>query len=336
MVRSGTERLLSTDRESAGVHQVSEELPSSGDLEDLESLLLGDQVNGARGGHGPGETLDARLEVGDGLLGPVGNDGDRVGGSDERVLSVDHVSVSITVRGSSKLDVLLVDSLDEVVGVGQVGVRMRTAKVGERHAVLDRRLVESEGLDKDGSTVRASDTVQGVEQDGRLGGSVVEPVLDHVKVKDRLEELEVVGDGVHDGDLEGAVLKLANLGQVELGSLGYVSCDNCATHVGKVDRLVLLDVLGDLVDAVGDVLGSGTTIGSVKLDTKVVVGSTGVVRGGEQDTSVGLERSDQGGDGGGGEDRVLAEDNVLDTVGSGDLEDDLRSLGRLHSQQWEG
>ena len=100
-------------------------------------------------------------------------------------------------------------------------------------------------------------------------------------------------------------------------------------YIWKVDSLVLLDVLSDLVNLVGDILRSGTTVGSVELNTKVVVGSTRVVRGGKEDTTVSLERADEGRDSWGGDNGVLSDDNVLDTVGSTDAEDDLSSLWRL-------
>ena len=102
--------------------------------------------------------------------------------------------------------------------VREIRVGVETAKVGERGTVLDGRLVEAELVNKDGSTVRAGHTVECVKEDGRLGRGVVQPVLDHVKVEDGLEQLDVVGHGIDDGDLERAVLELAKLGEVELGS----------------------------------------------------------------------------------------------------------------------
>jgi len=218
VVGSSSERLLTTDGQSSSVHQVSEELPSGRDLEALEASLLGNDVDGSTGRHGPGETLDTALEIRDGLLRPVGNDGNGVRWGDESALSVDHVSVTVTVRGRAELDVVLLHDLDERVSVREVRIRVEAAEVGQRGAVLDGRLVQAELLDEDGSAVRASDTVQGVEENGRLGRSVVQPVLDHVKVEDLLEERDVVGDGIDNGDLERAVLELAELGQVKLGS----------------------------------------------------------------------------------------------------------------------
>ena len=44
----------------------------------------------------------------------------------------------------------------------------------------------------------------------------MKPVLDHVKVENGFQEVEVIGDGVDDGNLERAVGELASLAQVKL------------------------------------------------------------------------------------------------------------------------
>ena len=124
------------------------------------------------------------------------------------------------------------------------------------------------------------------------------------------------------------MLEFAELGQVEL-ELAPKNHRKLATYVLEVDLLVLLDVSGDVVDLVGDILRSRSTVGSVELDTKVVVRSTWVVRRGKEDTTIGLVRSNQGGDGRGGEDRVLTDDDVLDTVTGSETENDLGSFWRL-------
>jgi hypothetical protein len=58
----------------------------------------------------------------------------------------------------------------------------------------------------------------------------VEPVLDHPKVEDLLEERDVVGDRVNDGDLERAVVELADLGEVELVGSAPERGEDCMSH----------------------------------------------------------------------------------------------------------
>ena len=81
------------------------------------------------------------------------------------------------------------------------------------------------------------------------------------------------------------------------------------------------------MDPVGDLLGCGSTIRDVELDTKIVIGSTGVMARSQQDTTIGLLLPDQSRDSGGREDRVLSENNVLDSITGRKLENDLDSFG---------
>lgn len=171
VVGSGTERFLTADGQSAGIHQVSEELPSGWNFEHLETLGLGHAVDRLGRGHGSGETLDTVLEVRDRLFGPVGDNSDGIRGSDESAGAVNHVSVTIAVGSGTKDDLLVFDGLDEVVRVRQVRIRVGTAKVGFRDAVLARGSVEAEDVAEDGLSVWAGDTVEGVEEDS--GGLAV-------------------------------------------------------------------------------------------------------------------------------------------------------------------
>lgn len=91
------------------------------------------------------------------------------------------------------------------------------------------------------------------------------------------------------------------------------------------------------MDGVGHILGGRSTIGSVELDTKVIIGTTWVVGSSEENTTISLEGSDKCRASGGGEDGVLAENDVLDAVGSTDTEDNLGCLGRLKTiRKWGG
>ena len=82
------------------------------DLEVFETLLLGNKINGRAGWHTPSQALNTALLEVRNRLGPVCNDGNGVTGGDERALSVDHVAITITIGGSTKGNVVLLDSLD--------------------------------------------------------------------------------------------------------------------------------------------------------------------------------------------------------------------------------
>ena len=184
----------------------------------LETLLLRDKVDSLASRHAARETLDATLlEIRDGL-GPVCDDCHRVGWRHERALAVDHVPVTVTIAGSAERDVVLLDRLDERVRVGEVRVGVSATEVRQRLAVLHRGLGQAELLDEDAVGVGAGDTVQAVEEDLERVLVGEEEALDEVEVEDRLEELDVVRDGVDDLDLGGAVGRLADLGQIDLGA----------------------------------------------------------------------------------------------------------------------
>ena len=96
----------------------------------------------------------------------------------------------------------------------------------------------------------------------------------------------------------------------------------------EIDDLVGRDRLRLLKDLVRHVLWGWTTVRDVVFDTKIRVGASRVVRGGKEDTTIGLVLANNVRCSGGGEDRVLANDELSDTIGRTDLEDGLNGLGR--------
>jgi hypothetical protein len=189
-------------------------------------------------------------------LGMVGNDGERVTGGNESIGAINHVSVTVTVGSSTEGDVVLVDNLDQRVGIGQVGVGVTTVEVGARLAVLG-RTSESELLLEDGLAVRTSDAGKTIEKDLEVRVRR-EELLDQVKVEDVLEHVDIVGSAVNDLDLEGSVGVRADIGNINVGDRG---------------NLVGGEGLGGLVDLVGDRLRGRTAVGQVVLDTEVVLGA---------------------------------------------------------------
>ena len=100
------------------------------------------------------------------------------------------------------------------------------------------------------------------------------------------------------------------------------------TYRVQLNNFVLRDGLGPLEDLVGDILRSGTTIRYVVFDTEVVVWSAGVMRGSQEDTTIGLVLPDDIRRGGGRKNSVGADDKLRDLVCGGDLDDDLDGLWR--------
>lgn len=234
VVGTGTEGLFTADGQAAGVHEITEELPAcvserlapsqvkystsptSRNLEILKALLLGDHINGLAGWHTPSQALDATLlEVRDSIR-PMGDDRDRVRRRNECTLAINHVPVTITIAGSPKRDIVLLNSLDEGVRVGEVRIRVSSTKIGQRNAVLDRRLGKTELLEEDGLGVRTGDAMKTVEEDLEVLGVFVQEFLDQREVEDLLEQGHVISDGVDDGDFGRSIREISGFGKVDL------------------------------------------------------------------------------------------------------------------------
>lgn len=80
--------------------------------------------------------IQSLLEVWDGVSCIGCNHGHRVRRRDEELLAKDHVPVSVAVRGSPEgWGVIFPHQVYEVVGIGQVGVRMTSTKVFQGCAI---------------------------------------------------------------------------------------------------------------------------------------------------------------------------------------------------------
>lgn len=89
--------------------------------------------------------LQPRLEVGDGIS--IGcNHGHRVGWCDEELLPQNHVPVTIAIRGSAKVRALVTPAqVDQLLGIGQVGVRVAAPKVFLGNAIPANAMCVGEG-----------------------------------------------------------------------------------------------------------------------------------------------------------------------------------------------
>lgn len=218
VVASGTETLLTTDGDLLVVEQGTEELPSGGDLVALESLGLSHKVDSSRSGHGSCKTIHTLLlEPGD-QLSMVRDDSQAVTGGNEGVRSIDHVAVSITITGGTKVNTVLVHSLDQTVGVNEVGVGVTATEVWERGRVLGAAGRKAQLLLEDVDSIRTSHTMHAVEQNLEVLVRVKE-VLNEVEVEDLLEHCDVVSGRVDDFDLETAIGLGANLGDIDIRDL---------------------------------------------------------------------------------------------------------------------
>lgn len=135
----------------------------------------------------------------------MGDNCDGVRRGDESALSVDHVTVTISITGSTEVDIVFLDRLDKAVRIGQVRIWVSSAKVRRRNTVLDRRLVQTELVNEQSAGIWASNTVQAIEKNTELRLAPSEELLDEIKIENLLEKGYVVGNGIDDGDSCGSV-----------------------------------------------------------------------------------------------------------------------------------
>ena len=298
MIGTSSKTLLATDEggvilstiQGLGIHEVTKVLPTGGSFEEIKVQILGDKVNGTRGGHRASNALETTLslEVGDGV-GVRSDDGKGIRGGDKELSAEDHVAITIAIGGSSKgwdrsfnvnLVALLVKAHDgnELLGVCEVGIGVAAVEIILGSGIHAGALRLAKLVNEDGLRVGSVDSIHGVVDHGKIG--TIEKSLDGRKVEDALQKVDVNLGGIDnlDGNLLGAISP----------------SDGGAADGGDVDggevraHLVSLDSGGIIVNLISELLGSWAAVLAVVFDTKVLLRSTGVVRGGEDESTEGL------------------------------------------------
>lgn len=164
VVATGAEALLTADVHLVRVEKTTEEFPACRNLVALNTLLLGNEIDRARGGHASCETVDALLLEVWNELSVVRDDSQAVTGRNEAVGAVDHVPVAITVTGRAEVDAILVNRVHKRLGVDKIGIGVVATEIGLGYAVLG-AVWDTELLLKDVDTIIASNTAQAIEED---------------------------------------------------------------------------------------------------------------------------------------------------------------------------
>src|SRR5579859_6834668 len=113
-----TERLLTTDGKFIRIKQITEKLPTSRNLINLQPQLPRHQIQRPARRHTPRQPKHPILPEIRNRLSMMCNHRNGIRGRNECVMAVNHVSVSVAVGGSAKGNLLGVDAFDEGVGVG--------------------------------------------------------------------------------------------------------------------------------------------------------------------------------------------------------------------------
>ncbi len=242
-------------------------------------------------------------------MGVGAEDRERIGWRDIGVAAQDHVAVAVAVRrGSEVRRIRRHHEVEQVLGVGRIGVGVMPAEVGQRRAVDHRASAGFQLVLEDHMRVRPGHRVQAIETHPETRG---EQSADGVEVEQRLHQREILRDGIDDLDLH--PLDLDGPEAVDVDVRGVGDC------VGG-------DRLGMAEDRLGDVLRGRSAGADVVLDAEIAVRAAGIVARRQNDPAIGGEGANQRRDGGRRKDSALADDNSPEAVRRGDLDHDLDRL----------
>ncbi len=277
VIGAGAEALLAAERDAPGIEQIAEELPARRRLVARDVEGLGDTVDGLARRHRARDPLEpvpvARHEFGIGR-----DDGQAVARGHEEVLAEDHVAIAVAIRGCAEVEgVAAVHEFDEVLGIGQVRVRVAAAEIGKRRRVDDRAGHGAETVLDDLPGIGPRDRVHGVE--AAVEQATLEQAADCREVEQGLHEFGIVGDRVDDVDEH----------RPEPGAAVRVDRNSGIGLEGPVAA----DLEAATVDLVRERLGRWTAVGHVELDAEIAVGAARVMAGRQNDAAVAGVLADQ-------------------------------------------
>lgn len=146
----------------------------------------------------------------------MSNDSHRVRGRNECTLAVDHVSITVTVASCTKLDVILLNGLDEGVSICQVGIRMTSTEIGKGNAILDGILAKTESVNKNSASIRTGNTVETIEKDSEVVLVLLEEGFDEREIENLFQEDDIIRNRVDDDDFRRTEAGFANFSKIDL------------------------------------------------------------------------------------------------------------------------
>ncbi len=309
VVGAGAKAFLAAQGHPASIQQVAEELPAGGGLEAFHPETRRHPVGGLAGGHGAGDAADP-LAVAGHVVGIGGEHRQAVAGGDEEAPAQDHVAVAVAVGGRAEIRRLTAEELlHQVVGMGQVRIRVSPAEVRQGFGAHHRTGLRAQPVLQDAHSIGPGDRVHGIEAHVEMPR--VEQGVDAVEVEQGLHQGLVVGHRVDHFD--------AHLAEPCLSQVVDV-------HVGDLGDVVARKAQGGLVDGAGDRFRGRPAVGDVVLDAEVRVRAAGVVARREHDAPLGPVLADHAGGGGGGEDPSGAHQDPGNAIGGGHAQDHLDGL----------
>mmetsp|Transcript_3291 Transcript_3291/g.6173 ORF Transcript_3291/g.6173 Transcript_3291/m.6173 type:complete len:292 (+) Transcript_3291:2063-2938(+) len=217
VVGSSAEALLTANLNATGIHEIAEKLPTGRSFEHFKPILLGYVIQGRCSRHRTSHALQALLEVGNTTLCTGSNDRNGVRRSHKESLSENHVAISVTVRGGTKvrgIGVLRwVTLVHQFRSVRQIGIRMAPTKVLQRCSAHNRIRASAQLRNENSSCVWSGDSTHAVKQEPEIRAP--HKLLELVKVKHCLEKRDVVICTVNHFDFKVRSVAVGELGRSE-------------------------------------------------------------------------------------------------------------------------
>ncbi len=308
MAGAGAEAFLAAERDLAGIHQVAEELPAGRRLVTGHAEFPGNAVgrrtrrHRARDARQPGRVARRQRGIG-------GDEGEAVGRIDEEVAAENHVAVAVAVRSGAEVGrVLAVHDRHQLVGIGQVGVRMAAAEIGQGHAVDHRARGRAQPAFENLPGIGSGHRVHGIEAQAK---AAADQFAYRGEIEQRFHEFGIVGHRVDDFHAHVA--------------------ERMAARAVEIDRRRIDDAIARQraaagENSVGDLLRRRAAVGGVVLDAEIALGTARVVAGGEDDAAERAVLADHCGCRRRRQDAALPHQHLRDAVGGSHPENDLDRL----------
>jgi hypothetical protein len=202
-------------------------------------------------------------------VGVRGHHRQAVAGADEEAAPEDHVAVPVAIRCSAEVRRIAPEhELAQFAGVGKVGVGMAPTEIGQGFLAHHGARRCAKAFLQDLHGVGSGDGVHGIEPHAEAVR--LDQCAHGREIEQRVHQVGVVGDRVHDLDLHLAELLVAHMIDI---------------HVRRPCDPVVCDLEAGRVDGAGDRLRCRPAVGDVELDAEIALRTARVVAGRENDAA---------------------------------------------------
>src|SRR5579872_3738539 len=275
MIGSRAKAFFAAQRAQTRFHQIAEEFPSGGCFIDRDFQFGGHAVGGRAGRHGTRDTQQTGAISGDQPLRVFRDDGQRISGTDEDSTTENHISIAIGIAGSSEVGRIHVLHLENQAGrIDQIRIGMVSAEILQRNTIYNGSFWRAKLFFENLYSIRSGGSVHGIEGQSE---TVSKKLAQGVKIKQTAHQRRVFLERVKDFNCRGAKTLHAWLADID---------------VRDFRPIVMIDELGKLVNAFGNLFRRRPAIGGVEFDAEVSINAPRIVAGGQDQPPGGFAGAD--------------------------------------------